>query len=44
MHIVAKILNKIMAKKSNNIAERSFTTTKSASSQGYRGGSISTNL
>jgi hypothetical protein len=44
MHIDAKILNKIMANQSNNISERSFTTTKSASSQGCRGGSISTNL
>jgi hypothetical protein len=34
MNIDAKILNKIMAIESNNISERSFTITKSVSSQG----------
>jgi hypothetical protein len=40
----AIILNKIMQIKSTNISERSFTMTKSASSQGYRGGSTYANL
>jgi hypothetical protein len=44
MNIDAKIINKIMATKANNIPERSFTTTKSASSQGCRGGSTYANL
>jgi hypothetical protein len=38
-----KILNKIMQAESNNTSERLFTTTKSASSQGCRGGSTYTN-
>jgi hypothetical protein len=36
-NINAKILYKIMANQSNNMSERSFTTTKLASSQGFRG-------
>jgi hypothetical protein len=36
MNIDAKILNKIMATKSNNISKRSFTMTNSVSSQGRR--------
>jgi hypothetical protein len=44
MNIDAKILNKIMAIQIQHISERSFTTTKSASSQGCRGGSTYTNL
>jgi hypothetical protein len=39
MNIDAKILNKVMETESNNISERSFTMTKSASSQRCRGGS-----
>jgi hypothetical protein len=37
MNIDAKIFNKIMANQNQYISERSFTTTKSASSQGCRG-------
>jgi hypothetical protein len=44
MNIDAKILNKIMQTESNNISEISFTTTKSASSQGCEGGSTYANL
>jgi hypothetical protein len=44
MNINAKILNKIMQTESNNISKRSFTTTKSASSQGCRCGSTYANL
>jgi hypothetical protein len=43
-NIDAKILNRIMTKESNNISERSFTTTKSAASQGCKDGSTYTNL
>jgi hypothetical protein len=42
MNIDLKILHKIMAKKSNNLSERSFTMTKVASSQGCRDGSTYT--
>jgi hypothetical protein len=38
MNINAKILNKIMQTESNKISERSFTMTKLASSQGFKGG------
>jgi hypothetical protein len=44
MNIDAKILNKIMAMEFNNTSERSYTTTKSASSQGCSGGSTYANL
>jgi hypothetical protein len=44
MYTDAKILNKIMEAKSNNIPETSFPMTKSASSQECRGGSTYTNL
>jgi hypothetical protein len=43
MNIDTKILNKIMVTKSNNISERSFTMTKSASSQGCSDGSTYAN-
>jgi hypothetical protein len=39
MNIDAKILNKRMQAKSNNISERSNTMTKLASYQGHRDGS-----
>jgi hypothetical protein len=39
MNIDVKILNKIMATKTNNTSERSFTLTMSASTQGCKGGS-----
>jgi hypothetical protein len=44
MNIDAEILNKIMANRINNTSERSYTMTKSASSQGCRGDSTHTNL
>jgi abortive infection bacteriophage resistance protein len=46
MNIVVKILNKLIANQTNsyNISERSFTMTKSASSQGCRDGSTYANL
>jgi hypothetical protein len=44
INVNAEILNKIMANQTNNISERSFTTTKSASSHGCRGSSTYTNL
>jgi hypothetical protein len=44
MNMDAKILNKIMAKQIQQHTERSFTMPKSASSQGFRGGSRYTNL
>jgi hypothetical protein len=44
MNIDAKILNKLMETESNNTSEKSFTTTKLASSQGCRGGSTYANL
>jgi hypothetical protein len=44
MNIDAKILNKIWQTESNNTSERSYTTTKLASSQGCRGGSTYANL
>jgi hypothetical protein len=44
MNIDAKILNKIMAKESNNTSERSYTMTKLTSFQGSRGGSTYANL
>jgi hypothetical protein len=43
MNINAKILNKMMATESNNTSERSYTTTTSASSEPYRGGSTYAN-
>jgi hypothetical protein len=43
INIYAKILNKTMQTESNNISERSFTMTKSASFQGWRSGSTYTN-
>jgi hypothetical protein len=44
MNINAKILNKIRQIESNNTSEISFTMTKLASSQGWRGGSTNANL
>jgi hypothetical protein len=44
MNIDVKILSKIMETESNNVSERSFTTTKLALSQGCRGGSTYANL
>jgi hypothetical protein len=44
MNMDAKMLNKIRQTKSNNISERSLTMTKSALSQGCRGGSTYANL
>jgi uncharacterized membrane protein YgaE (UPF0421/DUF939 family) len=44
MNIGAKVLNKIRQTKSNNTSETLFTITKSASSQGSRGGSTYTNI
>jgi hypothetical protein len=44
MNINAKILNKMMANQIQHISERSYNMTKSASSQGCRGGSTYTNL
>jgi hypothetical protein len=43
MNIKANILSKIIQTESNNTSERSFTMTKSASSQEYRGGSTYAN-
>jgi hypothetical protein len=44
MNIDAKILHKIMANQINNTSERSYTMTKSASSEGCRDGSTYANL
>jgi hypothetical protein len=42
-NIDAEVLNKIIQTESNNISERSFSMTKSASSQGCKDGSTYAN-